>query len=91
MVIIAIQLNIDPEMLFDPFYRDPGTTDRVSGSGLGLSIVKELTEKMDGQIIPTLTDEKIEIALFFKFENEPFSEEKKKQLSIPKLKRKRKK
>lgn len=85
------KLNIDPEMLFDPFYRDPGTTDRVSGSGLGLSIVKELTEKMDGQIIPTLTDEKIEIALFFKFENEPFSEEKKKQLSIPKLKRKRKK
>jgi len=60
------RINIPPERLFEPFFRSPNVSEKVSGAGLGLSIVKELTEKMGGRIVPKLTDEKIEITLFFK-------------------------
>ena len=45
--------GIDPEVLgriFDPFYRLPGQGRTVGGTGLGLTIVKGLTEAMGGSI-----------------------------------------
>ena len=63
---LETKIDIPSERFFEPFYRNPNTSDKVSGSGLGLSIVKELTEKMDGRIVTNLIDKRIEIALFFK-------------------------
>ncbi|MBO0685984.1 MAG: GAF domain-containing sensor histidine kinase [Candidatus Dormibacteraeota bacterium] len=45
--------GIDPEVLgrlFDPFYRPPGQGRTVGGTGLGLTIVKGLTEAMGGSV-----------------------------------------
>ncbi|MBL7095501.1 HAMP domain-containing histidine kinase [candidate division KSB1 bacterium] len=83
------RIDIPPERLFEPFYRSPNISEKVSGAGLGLSIVKELTEKMGGRIVPKLTDEKIEITLFFKLQQNPPVEKKRKTIQIPKLKKKR--
>ncbi len=48
--ILPYDLDIEPEQLFEPFYRYPKVSDKVPGSGLGLSITKELVEKMGGKI-----------------------------------------
>lgn len=62
---LTTKLDIPPERLFEPFYRNPATADKVAGSGLGLAIVRELTEKMGGQIQTRVTEEGIEIGLVF--------------------------
>jgi len=49
---LATKINIPSKIFFDPFYRNPNTLEKVSGPGLGLSIVKELTEKIGGRIVP---------------------------------------
>jgi signal transduction histidine kinase len=59
------KLEVPVDRLFEPFYRSPNIAEKISGSGLGLSIVKELTEKMGGRIVATVTDDKIEITLYF--------------------------
>jgi len=59
------KLDVPVDRLFEPFYRHPNVSEKVSGSGLGLAIVKELTEKMGGHIRTKLTDDKIEITLYF--------------------------
>jgi len=82
-------IDVPPERLFEPFYRSPDISEKVSGAGLGLSIVKELTEKMCGRIVPNLIDEKIEITLFFKLQKHQPAGKKTKKIRIPKLKRKR--
>lgn len=47
-------IGMDDETLrhvFDPFFRaDPSRSQRIPGSGLGLSIVKLIAERMDGEI-----------------------------------------
>jgi len=83
------RINIPPERLFEPFYRSPNISEKVSGAGLGLSIVKELTEKMGGRIVSNLTDEKIEIVLFFKLQKNLSVGKKRRTIQIPKLKKKR--
>ena len=60
------QIEFPAERLFEPFYRGPGTADKVSGSGLGLAIVKELMEKLNGKIETRLTENKIDITLLFR-------------------------
>lgn len=40
----------DEKKLYDPYYRAP-SAERVSGSGLGLFIVKSLVERLSGEII----------------------------------------
>ena len=62
------KLDIPPERLFEPFYRNPSTADKATGSGLGLAIVRELTAKLNGKIQTRLTDEMIEIELLFEEE-----------------------
>ncbi|MBN1782639.1 HAMP domain-containing histidine kinase [bacterium] len=62
---LVAKLDIPPERLFEPFYRNPATADKVTGSGLGLAIVHELTDKLNGKIQTRLTDEMIEIELLF--------------------------
>jgi signal transduction histidine kinase len=81
------RIDIPPERLFEPFYRSPNISEKVSGAGLGLSIVKELTEKMGGRIVPKLTGENIEITLFFKLQNNQNFGNKRKTKQFPKLKK----
>ncbi|MBN2000985.1 sensor histidine kinase [candidate division KSB1 bacterium] len=64
---LVTRLDIPPERLFEPFYRNPYTADKAAGSGLGLAIVRELTKKLNGKIQTRLTDEMIEIELLFSF------------------------
>ena len=63
---LVTKLDIPPERLFEPFYRNPSTADKATGSGLGLAIVRELTAKLNGEIQTRITDEMIEIELLFK-------------------------
>ena len=55
----------DPEHLFDRFYQ--GSPARAKGgAGLGLSIVRELMERMGGQVSAQITGDILEIKLSFR-------------------------
>ena len=55
----------DPEHLFDRFYQ--GNPSRAGGgAGLGLSIVRELMERMGGQVSAWITGDTLEITLSFR-------------------------
>ncbi len=43
-------LSVPAEQLMEPFYRLPATAKNIAGSGLGLVIVRELTEALGGSI-----------------------------------------
>ena len=56
----------DPEHLFDRFYQgSPARTE--GGAGLGLSIVRELMERMGGQASAQITGDILEIKLSFSY------------------------
>ena len=38
------------ERIFEPFYRLPGATERDGGVGLGLALVKSITQRHGGQV-----------------------------------------
>ena len=54
----------DPEHLFDRFYQSSPARAR-GGAGLGLSIVRELMERMGGQVSARITENSLEIKLSF--------------------------
>ena len=54
----------DPEHLFDRFYQSSPARAR-GGAGLGLSIVRELMERMGGQVSARITENTLEIKLSF--------------------------
>jgi two-component system sensor histidine kinase TctE len=41
----------DKELVFQPFYRTLGVTGQIEGSGLGLSIVKEIADQHQAEVI----------------------------------------
>ena len=55
----------DPEHLFDRFYQSSPARGK-GGAGLGLSIVRELMERMDGQVSAQVTGDILEIKLSFR-------------------------
>ena len=55
----------DPEHLFDRFYQSNPARAK-GGAGLGLSIVRELMERMGGQASAQITGDILEIKLFFR-------------------------
>ena len=55
----------DPEHLFDRFYQSSPARAK-GGAGLGLSIVRELMERMGGQVSAQITGDILEIKLFFR-------------------------
>ena len=55
----------DPERLFDRFYQSSPARGK-GGAGLGLSIVRELMERMDGQVSAQVTGDTLEIKLSFR-------------------------
>ena len=55
----------DPEHLFDRFYQSSPARGK-GGAGLGLSIVRELMERMDGQVSAQVTGDTLEIKLSFR-------------------------
>jgi signal transduction histidine kinase len=55
----------DPEHLFDRFYQSSPARGK-GGAGLGLSIVRELMEQMDGQVSAQVTGDTLEIKLSFR-------------------------
>ena len=59
----------DPERLFDRFYQS-GPAREKGGAGLGLSIVRELMERMGGRISAELNGDALEITLSF-YDNKP--------------------
>ena len=56
--------RLQPELLFDRFYKADSARGKGS-SGLGLFIVKELTEKMDGTVTAQVQDGRLRITLQF--------------------------
>ncbi|RKI69103.1 sensor histidine kinase [bacterium 1xD42-67] len=54
----------DPEHLFDRFYQSSPSRAK-GGAGLGLSIVRELMERMGGQVSARITGDRLEIRLSF--------------------------
>ena len=54
----------DPERLFDRFYQSSPARGK-GGAGLGLSIVRELMERMDGRVSAQITGDRLEIKLSF--------------------------
>lgn len=83
------KIEATAEQLFEPFYRNPVTSDKESGSGLGLSIVKELTEKLGGYLDTQITDNKIEICIFFPGANFSAVQNNKKPSDIHKFRNKK--
>lgn len=57
--------KLEPERLFERFYR-ADTARRKNGSGLGLSIVRQLTEKMGGSVRADLEGEMLTIEVRFR-------------------------
>ena len=57
-------LRPDPEHLFDRFYQSSPARAK-GGAGLGLSIVRELMERMGGQVSAQITGDILEIRLSF--------------------------
>ncbi len=55
----------DPEHLFDRFYQSNSARTK-GGAGLGLSIVRELMERMGGQVSAKITGDILEIKLSFR-------------------------
>ena len=55
----------DPERLFDRFYQSSPARAK-GGAGLGLSIVRELMERMGGQVSAQVTGDILEIKLSFR-------------------------
>lgn len=55
----------DPEILFDKFYK-ADSARRKGSSGLGLFIVRELVEKMDGEVRAELDEGMLRIIMHFK-------------------------
>lgn len=53
-----------PERLFDRFYQNSPARTR-GGAGLGLSIVRELMERMGGKVSARITENKLQIRLVF--------------------------
>ncbi len=58
-------LEVAPEQLFEPFYRDTRFSERVKGSGLGLAIVKELVQRLGGTISSWTEHNQLFIAIEF--------------------------
>ena len=56
--------EIDVEKIFERFYKADAARSQTS-SGLGLSIAKELVEKMQGKIGVEIIDEKFCIEIIF--------------------------
>lgn len=56
----------DPEHLFDRFYQSNPARAK-GGAGLGLSIVRELMERMGGQVSAQITGDILEIKLSFSY------------------------
>jgi signal transduction histidine kinase len=61
----------DPEHLFDRFYQSSPARAK-GGAGLGLSIVRELQERMGGQVSAQITGDILEIKLSFRDDVVPF-------------------
>ncbi len=59
------KLPVPAEQLMEPFFRVPATAKKVAGSGLGLVVVRELTEALGGSIQIGYTRKKlwVEISL----------------------------
>ena len=55
----------NPEHLFDRFYQSNSARTK-GGAGLGLSIVRELMERMGGQVSAKITGDILEIKLYFR-------------------------
>lgn len=53
----------DPKQLFDKYYRSPGAHSK-SGSGLGLYLVRSITELLGGQIAYDTVQEKVRFTLW---------------------------
>ena len=60
-----------PEHLFDRFYQSSPARTK-GGAGLGLSIVRELQERMGGQVSAQITGDILEIKLSFRDDVVPF-------------------
>ena len=54
----------DPERLFDRFYQSSPARAK-GGAGLGLSIVRELMERMGGRVSARISGNTLEIRLTF--------------------------
>jgi len=63
---LPFPLEVAPNQLFEPFYRHPKHAEKVKGSGLGLSIAKELVEKMGGVIYAEATEDRLTITTRWK-------------------------
>ena len=61
----------NPEHLFDRFYQSSPARAK-GGAGLGLSIVRELQERMGGQVSAQITGDILEIKLSFRDDVVPF-------------------
>lgn len=57
----------DPEHIFERFYK-ADQARRKGSSGLGLFIVKELTERMGGSVRANMTDDRLQIILDWEFQ-----------------------
>jgi len=63
---LPFPLDVSPQQMFEPFYRHPKHTEKVKGSGLGLSIAKELVLKMGGHIQAHVEQNQIIITMQWK-------------------------